>query len=167
METPAPGIYRLMESRIEGNSAIDEVIAAATRQLRVFDISAVALHERDFGRPDRMEAIRKMLLADRAHRLHIVLHDVSRIETELPRLINLLGQFSGQVAVHRSVGVALEAKDPMVIGDDAHFWRKLYYDHPRSALNLHDAAATVPIAERFEQIWESSELALSGGTLGL
>jgi len=168
MTTPeiAP-VYRLMESQVEAKNAIDEVIALTSRELRVFDVSAKALRERDFGRPERIEAIRQKLHGDRNHRLRVVLHDLEQIQSELPRLITLLGQYSGQIAVHRTVGVACNAMDPLVIGDTAHFWHRLYIDHPRSVVSLHDEKAVQPLLERFEQIWESSELALSGGTLGL
>ena len=44
-------VYRLMESQGEAKSAIGEVIALTSRELRVFDVSARALRERDFGRP--------------------------------------------------------------------------------------------------------------------
>ena len=99
--------------------------------------------------------------------MRIVLHDTRGIENELPRLINLLTQFSGQIQVHRTIQQAAEARDPMVIADDAHFWRKPHIEHPRSVLTQNSPADTRPFIERYEQIWEKSELAVSGSTLGL
>jgi hypothetical protein len=159
--------YRLMESRTDAGIAIEEVVMLAQRELRIFDISAATLQEREFGTSARFERLSALLRGTRAHKVLIVLHDLQGFETLLPRLINLQGLFSGQVAIHRGVGLALEAKDPLVIADDCHFWHKLHADHPRSVLTLHDAAATRPLLDRFESIWESSEPGISGGATGL
>lgn len=168
IETPPPErIYRLMTSHADAREAIDAVVGAAQRELRVFDASARSLRDRDFGRPARVEDLRKMLLANRGHRLRIVLHDVKGIEIELSRLIELLRNFAGQFEIHRTTGQAMEARDPMVIADSGHFWRQLHIDQPRSVLTLHDDIGTRPFIDRFEEIWEMSELAVSGSTLGL
>ncbi len=168
IETPSPEkIYRLMTSHADAREAIDMVVAEAQRELRVFDASARSLRDRDFGRPARIEILRTMLLVNRGHRLRIVLHDVKGIEIELPRLIELLRSFAGQFEMHRTVGQATEARDPMVIADNGHFWRQLHIDQPRSVLTLHDDIGARPFIDRFEEIWEMSELAVSGNTLGL
>lgn len=163
----ADAVYRMMESKAEAGSAIDAVLACASSEIRIFDTSPVALRERDFGRPARIEMLKRMLLADRHNRLRIVLHEIQAIESELPRLVSLLGLLPAQILIHRSTAAAREARDVMVIADDAHFWRKPYFEHPRSILTLHDATATQPFAERFEEIWQNSELAVGGGTAGL
>ena len=165
--SPPEKIYRLMETRGEARIAIDEVVAQAQREIRVFDAGPKELKEREFGQPARIEVLRKMLLASRDHRLRIALHATRGIESELPRLIALLTQFSGQIQIHRTVGQAVEARDPMVIADETHFWRKLHIDHPRSVVTLHSAADTKSFIERFEEIWDQSEQAVSGSNLGL
>lgn len=165
-ETPAK-IYRLMVNHDDSAGAIEQVVSAARRELRLFDATARSLRDRGFGSPSRIELIRTLLLANRSHRLRIVLHDVKAIEIELPRLLDLLTPFSGQIEVHRTVDQATEARDPMIIADDSHYWRKLHVDQPRSVLTLHDAVGTRPFLERFEEIWEKSEPAASGTTLGL
>jgi hypothetical protein len=164
---PPEKVYRLLDGNVEAAAAIEQVVAAAKRELRVFDANPRSLHDLGFGSPARIEVLRHMLLGNRGHVLRIVLHDIAGIESELPRLINLLGQFSGQVQVHRTLERAAEARDPMIIADDAHFWRRPHMDHPRSVLTLSDAPETRPFLDRFEEIWEKSELAVSGTTLGL
>lgn len=160
-------IYRLLDSNADANEAIELVVSAARQQLRIFDATPRTLRDRGFGSPGRIETLRRMLLASRVHRLRIVLHDARGIESELPRLTQLLAQFSGQIQIQRTVEQAMDARDPMVIADDAHFWRKPHIEHPRSVLNLNNPADTRPFIERYEQIWEKSELAVSGSTLGL
>ena len=167
-ETPAPErIYRLMDTNADAGEAIESVVGAARREIRIFDVDPRTLHDRGFGSPDRIDTLRRLLLASRGHRMRIALHTTTSIESALPRLINLLGQFSGQIQIHRTVGQAIEARDALIIADDAHFWRKPHVDHPRSVLTLHDAADTRPFLERFDEIWEKSELAVSASTVGL
>ena len=160
-------VYRLMETRSEAHAAIAEVVALAQREIRIFDVDPAMLKEREFGQPVRIEMLRTFLLASRDHQLRIALHDTRGIESALPRLVALLTQFSGQIHIHRTLGQAAEARDPMIIADEAHFWRKLHIDHPRSVLTLHNATDARPFVERFEEIWEQSELAVTGSSLGL
>ena len=167
LDLPPEKIYRLMESKSDARAAIEDVFAQARRELRIFDADPKTLKDRDIGQPARIETLRKFLLGSRNHRLRIVLHDTRSIESELPRLVALLTQFSGQIQLHRTVGQAVEARDPMIIADDAHYWRKLHIDQPRSVLTLHSAVDTRPFVERFEEIWDQSELAVTGSNLGL
>lgn len=160
-------VYRLMESNGDATVAIEQVINAAQRELRVFDVSPRTLRDRGFGGPPRIETLRTLLLADRVHCLRVVLHESQAIEAELPRLMDLLTRFSGQIRIHRTIDQATHARDAMIIGDDRHFWRRLDVDQRRSVVTLHDAAATRPFIERFDEIWDKSELAVSGRMLGL
>ncbi|MBL8520392.1 MAG: hypothetical protein JNK75_06940 [Betaproteobacteria bacterium] len=160
-------VYRLLETHAEALQAIDAVIAAASQSIGVFDENPARLRERGFGAQDRIDTLRRFLLGRRHCRVSIVLHDVRAIESELPRLVALLGQFSGQVSIHRTVGPAREAHDPLVIADGHSFWHKLHIDHPRSVLTLNNAKDTQPRHERFQDILESSELAVTGTSLGL
>ena len=166
-DDPQSPVYRLMDTNADALVAIEQVVNAAQRELRIFDATPRTLRDRGFGSPGRIEMLRKLLLANRGHRLRIALHETRAIEAELPRLIDLLTRFSDQIQIHRTLGQAAEARDPMIVADDAHFWRKLQVDQPRSVLTLHNGADTRPFLERFEEIWEKSELAVSGSTLGL
>lgn len=168
IDPPGPEpVYQLLDGTAEALAAIEQVIGSAKRELRIFDANPRTLRDRGFGNPARIDMLRHLLLASRGHALRIALHDTSGIESELPRLMGLLTQFSGQVRIHRTLEQAAEARDPMVIADDAHFWRRPHIDHPRSVLTLNNAPDTRPFVDRFEEIWEKSELAISGSTLGL
>ena len=77
---PSPEkIYRLMGSNAEALAAIESVVTAAQREIRIFDATPVTLRNRGFGSPVRIEILRALLLANRGHRLHIVLHDTKAI----------------------------------------------------------------------------------------
>jgi hypothetical protein len=156
--------YRQISGMAESNAAIDEVIAAATRAIRVFDIS---LSNRGFGSPARMEQVRNFLVAGRAHRLLIALHDTDLLERENPRLLALLRQFPMSIEIHRTVGQARKAQDPFVLADDHSVWHQLHHEQPRAIVALRSPADAMPIAQRFEEIWDLSEPAVSATTLGL
>ena len=164
---PPEKVYRLMQTMGEAREAIDEVIAQARREIRIFDVNPGTLKDRGFGHPERIEVLRKCLLVSRDHRLRIALHETKGIESELPRLVALLTLFSGQIQIQHTVGQAVLARDPVIIADDAHFWHKLHIDHPRSVMTLNSAADARPFVERFEEIWELSEVAVTGSSLGL
>lgn len=144
--------------------AVDTVIAHAKRRLLIFDIE---LKSRGFNSLPRCEVLRRFLLADRNNVIRIALHETRGLEADCPRLIALVQQFPSSIRIHQTVGVARGAPDPLVIADDTAFWHKLHYQHPRSVLALGDIQETLALAERFGEIWESSEPAPVGGATGL
>lgn len=156
--------YRQVSGLAESKAAIDEVIGAAQRSVSIFDYN---LQHRGFGDVARIEALRRLLLAGRAHRLRIALHEPELLERNEPRLIALLRQFPGSVAIHRTLAQARNASDPFVLADDHSVWHLLHHDLPRAVVALHSPAAATPLRERFEEIWELSEPAVGASTLGL
>lgn len=157
-------VYQIIEGNSDALTAIDAVIAQAGHRLWLFDH---ALKDRGYNAPARYEALRTFLLGDRSRELRVVLHETDTVARDCPRLMMLLKQFSTNIKIQRTIGVAREASDAFLIADDAHFWRKLHYQHPRSVLTLHSAADTKPLIDRFEEIWESSEPGVSAETTGL
>jgi hypothetical protein len=160
-------VYRMMDTNAAAALAISDVVAGAKREIRIFDTSATSLRERGFGSPERIGEIRQLLLANRQHRLRIVLHETRGMECELPRLINLLATLAPQIQIHRSTTAARDLHDVLLIADDVHCWRKPHCGHPRSIVTLNDPLATQPFLERFDEIWQHSELAVGGETSGL
>ena len=161
---PDDPVYRQIFGVAESLAGIDEVIATARQTIRVFDIS---LGNRGFNSPARATLLREFFVRGRAHRLLIALHETELLERECPRLLILLRQFPSAIHIHRATGVALQASDPFVIADTAHFWHRLHYQHPRSVLSLGSPNDAKPLLDRFDEIWESSELAVSASTAGL
>ena len=157
-------VYRPIDGIADSLAAIDEVIAAATRSIRIFDVS---LSNRGFGSPARIERVRQFLVAGRAHRLLIALHDTELLERENPRLLGLLRQFPMSIEIHRTLAQARNAQDPFVLADDHSVWHQLHHTQPRAIVALHSPADAMPIAQRFDEIWDLSEPAVSATTLGL
>ncbi len=158
-----PG-YRQLAGISESQEAIDQVIAVADRTLRIFDIS---LSGRGFNTPARAEKLRAFLVRGRAHRLLIALHETELLERENPRLLVLLRQFPMSIEIHRTLAQARNATDPFVLADDHSVWHQLHYEQPRAVVALHSPADATPISQRFDEIWDLSEPAVSATTLGL
>jgi hypothetical protein len=157
-------LYRQLFGTAESLAAIDEVIAAAQRSIRIFDIT---LSGRGFNSPARADRLREFLVRGRAHRLQIALHETGLLERECPRLLILLRQFPMSIEIHRTIMQARNANDPCVIADDHSVWHQLHHEQPRAIVALHSPADALPIGLRFDEIWELSEPAVSATTLGL
>ena len=157
-------VYRVITGNVDAVSAIDEVIAKATKSLRIFDHS---LKDRGFNAPERFEVLREFIRRDRANEIQIVLHETDGLERDCPRVIILLRQFPSAVKIHRTTGQGQQAGDPVIIADRAHFWHKLYFEHPRSVMSLNSPGDAKPLLDRFDEIWECSEPAVSATVPGL
>jgi hypothetical protein len=160
----AQRIYKMIEGNVDAQPAIEAVVLLAKSRLDIFDVS---LKDRGFTSPGRIDAMRKTLLANRSMKIRVALHQPESFAADFPRLMILMQQFSANFAIHRTKGAGREANDPLIIADGEHFWHKLHKDHSRSILTLYDAIETQPWVDRFEEIWESSELAVSAFTVGL
>lgn len=156
--------YRLISGTAESLEAIDAVVDSAERTLRIFDVT---LSNRGFNTPARAERLRQFLVAGRAHRILIALHDTELLERENPRLLGLLRQFPMSIEIHRTLAQARNARDPFVVADDHSMWHQLHFEQPRAVVAIHSPADALPIAQRFDEIWELSEPAVSATTLGL
>lgn len=163
-ETAHERDYRRLTGIAESQAAIAEVVGAARRLLRVFDIT---LANRGFNSPARIEQLRQFLVAGRAHRLQIALHETEPLERDCPRLITLLRQFPMSIEIHRTLAQARTATDPFVVADDHSVWHQMHYEQPRSIVALHSPADAIPITQRFDEIWDLSEPAVSATKTGL
>jgi len=156
--------YRQIASVAESLEAIDAVIGSAQRNLRIFDIT---LGGRGFNAPARFDRLWKFFVSSRAHRLQIALHETEHLTRECPRLLMLLRQFPMSIEIHRTIAQARNAADPFVVADDHSVWHQLHHLQPRAVVALHSPADATPLLQRFGEIWDLSEPAVSATTLGL
>ena len=163
-ETAPKPSYRPISGIAESLAAIDEVVSVARRAIRVFDVS---LSNRGFNSPALADKLRAFLVAGRSNRIFIALHDTALLERENPRLLMLLRQFPMSIEIHRTLAQARDADDPFVVADDHSVWHQQHYVQPRAIVALHSPADAMPIMQRFDEIWDLSEPAISATTLGL
>jgi hypothetical protein len=161
---PPPTGYRQISGIAESLEAIDQVVDSARTTLRVFDVS---LANRGFNTRARAERLRRFFIAGRAHRLLIALHEPELLEREAPRLLTLLREFPMSIEIHRTLAQARNASDPFVVADDHSVWHQLHYTQGRAIVALNSPADATPIMQRFDEIWDLSEPAVSATTLGL
>jgi hypothetical protein len=164
---PPQKIYRISESKFDAIAAIADVLKSAQTHIAIFDQTPITLREREYGRPANIEIMRQLLMGNRERRIRIALHEVSGIEGEIPRLMNLMSQFSTQLFIQRTMGAARDVQDVMLIADAHSIWRKPVASHPRSIVTMSDQADVAPYVERFEEIWQLTEHAVSSRGTGL
>jgi hypothetical protein len=147
----------------EYEAAMEQLLARVQRTLRIFDQHLT----RSFDTPARHDLLRAFLLRSRANRIQVVLHDASNLPRDCPRLMHLLRQFSHALAIQQTQAHARRVYDPFALADERDHLHRFHYDDARALLVLDDPPATQPFVERFQELWEASEPAASGTTLGL
>jgi hypothetical protein len=79
----------------------------------------------------------------------------------------LLGTFSASMFIHQTQGDAAKVQDCFVLCDEQNFVRRPVAAHPRGAVYLEDPNEGRAMRERFDQIWESSFMAVAATQIGL
>ena len=147
----------------EYESALDHVLALALGRIRIFERRLT----RAYNAVPRIEIMRNLLLANQANRIAIVVHDADNIRRDCPRLVVLQRQFGHAVAIHRTQSIARGVYDPFCIADGSHYTRRFHYNATRGVLALNDPERAGDLVQRFQEIWEVSQPAVTGTTLGL
>ncbi len=155
--------YRRFEGMREYEALIDQLIPQTQRTIRIFDRSL----SRSYNSQQRFEALRRFLLASRANRLMIVLHETATVERDCPRMIDLLRQFATAVKINETLKLARQVYDPFVIFDATHYVHRFHYDHLRAAQGTNDVLGAQQLLDRYVEIWEASAPAVSANTTGL
>lgn len=155
--------YRRFEGMREYEALIDGLIPPTLRAIRVFD----NILPRAWNSPERYEALRQFLLANRMNRLLIVVHEAGPIEQECPRMVDLVRNFGAAVRIHQTLTPAKGVYDPFVVFDANHYVHRFHYRYLRAAHGTNDIAGAQQLLDRFAEIWEASTLAVTGGSSGL
>src|SRR5688572_9544651 len=155
--------YRRFEGMREYEAIIDGQISQTQRIIRVFDNSL----SREWNTPQRYDALRQFLLANRTNRLLIVVHDAEPIERERPRLVDLVRLFGTAVRIYQTQSLAKQIYDPFVVFDANHYVHRFHYRHLRAAQGTNDLIGAQQLLDRYAEIWEASALAVTAGASGL
>jgi hypothetical protein len=154
----------LLQTRSDYPLGFGRVLGLVQRELRVFDPD---LSELEMNSAQRVEALSRLLRGGANRRVFIALHDVDYVSKRCPRLIALLGMYASSIFIHRTLGDAAKVQDCFVLADGDHLVRRPVTAQPRGVLVIGDPKECQPMRERFEEIWESSEPAVSANTTGL
>ena len=155
--------YRRFEGMREYEAIIDALIPQTQRIIRVFDNSL----SREWNTPQRYDALRQFLLANRTNRLLIVVHDAEPVERERPRLVDLVRLFGTAIRIHQTQSLAKQIYDPFVVFDANHYVHRFHYRNLRAAQGTNDLVGTQQLLDRYTEIWEASALAVTASASGL
>ena len=155
--------YRRFEGMREYEAVIDRLIPQTLRAIRVFD----NILPRAWNSPERYEALRQLLLANRVNRLLIVVHDAGPIALECPRMLELVRHFSAAVKIHETLSPAKAIYDPFVVFDANHYVHRFHHRYLRAAQGTNDLDGTQQLLDRFAEIWAASALAVNAESSGL
>ena len=156
--------YTLFDGEAAFQQALDRLLAAPGRELRVFDPDLQALRLND---PGRIERLRAFLAASRTRRLFVALHDVEHLAGHCPRMMALLARYAHAIQVNRTHEEIRNLQDSFLVLDQSHYVRRPVAQFFRGALGLHDDAEALAMRGRFQEIWAASYPGVSSTTLGL
>ena len=122
---------------------------------------------RGYNTTARIELLQQFLLANRANRLLIVLHDTRQLPLECPRLIEFAQQFNHACSIRETLHGAKHVYDPFVVFDGSHYVHRFHHDHMRAAQGMHDATGARQLIDRFEEIQECAGPPLAAHVTGL
>jgi hypothetical protein len=156
--------YLQFDAEADFQRAVDRLLAAPGRELRVFDPDLAALRLNDAA---RIEALTRFLAASRTRRLFLAVHETDHVTRECPRMMSLLARYAHAIEVHRTHDEIRSIQDSFLVLDQSHYVRRPVAQLFRGALGLHDETEALAMRGRFQEIWAASYPAVSSTTLGL
>jgi hypothetical protein len=162
-DSPKPEITELTTVS-EQVAAIDRLLAIAKNNVRVFDQD---LSQTGWGAATRIDAVAAFLRGMSGRRCDIIVHDTRYIESSCPRLLSLVRRYGHAMSIYRTGPEARLATDPLIIVDRRHYLHRFHYDQSRSALGIESPEEAQLLSNRFDEIWATGEVALTGTVLGL
>jgi hypothetical protein len=154
----------LFDSEAGFRAAIDLTLAAARREIRIFDHDLVRTGIEDAA---HVALLGRFLAAGSHRRLRIVLHDTTSLERRSPRLLALIRQHHSAIEVRKAPEHLRQLTDCWVLADQDHGALRFHADHPRGKLIAAWPAEIGPWWQRFDELWEASEPCSPGAVTGL
>ena len=162
-ETPQTE-YIQFDTEADFQAAVDRLLAAPGRELRVFDPDLAALR---LNTPQRVEQLRQFLAASRTRRLYIAVHDPDHLTKYCPRMMALLARFAHAIQVNCTHEEIRNLQDSFLVIDQSHYLRRPVAQQFRGALGLHDETEALTMRTRYTEIWSASFPGVASTTLGL
>ena len=156
--------YAQFETEAEFQGALDRLLAAPGRELRIFDPDLSALR---LNAAQRVEQLRLFLAASRTRRIYIAVHDPGHVTRYCPRMMALLARFAHAIQVNCTHEEIRNIQDSFLVLDQSHYLRRPVAQLYRGALGLHDDTEALVMRARFTEIWSASFPGVSASTLGL
>jgi hypothetical protein len=156
--------YLQFDSEADFQQALDRLLAAPGRELRIFDPDLSALR---LNTAQRVEQFRLFLAASRTRRIYIAVHDPDHVTKYCPRMMALLARFAHAIQINCTHEEIRSIQDSFLVLDQRHYLRRPVALQFRGAFGLHDETEALAMRARFMEIWSSSFPGVAGTTLGL
>lgn len=156
--------YVQFDTEADFQQAVDRLLAAPGRELRIFDPDLQALR---LNTAQRVEQFRQFLATSRTRRLYIAVHDPDHLTKYCPRMMALLARFAHAIQVNCTHEEIRNLQDGFLVLDQAHYLRRPVALQFRGALGLHDDTEALTMRARFMEIWSASFPGVASTTLGL
>lgn len=161
---PDPPQRLLIGSRAELEAALLLVVARARRELR---LAAADLSVLRPGDPRPVAAMRELLLADATNRIHLLVDDMTWLDTRAPRLRQLQRDFSHALLVRCADPQDPVGHDVVAIGDDRDALRLQPTVGILGELWCHHGPFAQPLLAEFRRRWEHASHNQPSQPLGL
>ena len=155
--------YRRFESFKEYEALFDTLIPQTGTVIRLFDRALPPA----WNASSRTALLRQFLRANPVNRLYVVLHDISSIERDLPRVVDLHRDFGHAFKIRQTPKMAHHLYDPFIVFDASHYLHRFHHAHMRAALGTHDVEGARQLLDRHLELWEVSIPLHSGNPSGL
>lgn len=156
--------YLQFDTEADYQAAVDRLLAAPGRELRIFDPDLASLR---LNAPQRIEQLKEFLAASRTRRLYVALHDPDHLTKYCPRMMALLARFAHAIQVNCTHDEIRNLQDSFLVIDQSHYLRRPVAQQFRGALGLNDETEALTMRTRFAEIWSASFPGVAGTTLGL
>jgi hypothetical protein len=153
-----------LDGIVEYIAALDTLSKLAQRNLYLFEKDFDGL---GYNTEARYTMLRNFLLANPAHRLFVLAHDIHYLSTLCPRMMMLLQQFGTSMFIYQTPDNLRHITDPFSVADESNYVRRFHFDDPRGILAQRDPEKARALKSRFLEMWESSHQAVSSTKLGL
>jgi hypothetical protein len=156
--------YLQFDTEADYQAAVDRLLAAPGRELRIFDPDLASLR---LNTPQRVAQLHQFLAASRTRRLYVALHDPAHLTKYCPRMMALLARYAHAIQINCTHEEIRNLQDSFLVIDQSHYLRRPVALQFRGALGLHDETEALTMRTRFTEIWSASLPGVSANTLGL
>lgn len=143
--------YSRFDSETEYRQALETVIGLARDSIRIFDHD---LRRMQLETPRVSRMLQVFLGSGTSRRIHIAVHDPGFLQTDAPRLLHLLENYSHAMIVKQVPESLHMLADCHLLADGIHGARRFHKDFPRGALLLQNAHEVAPWWRRFTELDE-------------
>ncbi len=146
------------------STAINLVLESAHNELLIFDQDLSHGH---FTSLDKFNLLENFLTANIASQITIILQDTDFFQNKCPRLLKLLEVYGHKMHVHVTNTSVKHAKDCFILADGAHYVKRIHIDQARFKYALNDTQNVAVLNNRFTELMEATEDAITLRPLGL